>query len=100
MRAPGGERGGVLVQRVPLRGCVLCRGSSLPPAFLQQVSPLLLAPLCFCSFFFWCSVYLEGLRPYLARWQPTVDDFLASLLRSLVCAGAGAARKFSGMAAR
>ncbi|PSC76496.1 HVA22 k [Micractinium conductrix] len=28
-------------------------------------------------------VYLEGLRPYLARWQPTVDDFLASLLRSL-----------------
>ncbi|EFN59233.1 hypothetical protein CHLNCDRAFT_138216 [Chlorella variabilis] len=28
-------------------------------------------------------LYVEGLRPWLATWQPTLDEFLASLLRSL-----------------
>lgn len=37
-------------------------------------------------------VYLEGLRPWLARVQPQLDDFLAALLRSLVGRGAGAHR--------
>ena len=34
-------------------------------------------------------LYVEGLRPWLATWQPTLDEFLASLLRSLVSEGAG-----------
>lgn len=28
-------------------------------------------------------LYVEGMRPWLATWQPTLDDFLASMLRSL-----------------
>ncbi|KAL4853626.1 HVA22-like protein k [Chlorella vulgaris] len=28
-------------------------------------------------------LYREGLRPWLATWQPSIDDFLASLLRAL-----------------
>lgn len=29
-------------------------------------------------------LYIEGLRPQLAAWQPALDEFLAALLRSLV----------------
>jgi hypothetical protein len=29
-------------------------------------------------------LYVEGLRPFLATWQHSIDDFLASLMRSLV----------------
>ncbi len=34
-------------------------------------------------------LYVEGLRPWLARVQPQLDDFLAALLRSLVRRGWG-----------
>lgn len=33
-------------------------------------------------------VYIEGLRPWLLRWQPALDDTLAALLRAFV-SGAG-----------
>ena len=40
-------------------------------------------------------VYIEGIRPWLLRYQPALDGFLAALLRSLVrgaAGGGGAAR--------